>query len=82
MIYMPSRQMEIKYILLHKRDIAYFQFILEGYEGLATATTIDKNKAVVKLFIMPYFLSDVEEILQQLRTEIEFQEIAQPEAIG
>ena len=48
-----NEPMDTRLIKLDKKDIAYFQFILEGYEGLATATTIDKNRAVVKIFIAP-----------------------------
>ncbi len=48
---MPNR-----YLKLKRNDIARLQFIFEGHEGLGTCTTIDKNKAVVKLFIMPDFV--------------------------
>jgi len=71
---MPSK-LKFIFVKLNKRDIAYFQFILEGYEGLVTATTINKKDAVVKLFIMPSFYDDVKMILRELRKEIAFDEI-------
>ncbi len=55
--------MPLKYLKLKKADISRLQFILEGYEGFATATTIDKNIAVVKLFIVPDFVEETENLL-------------------
>ncbi len=64
-----------KYIKLDKKDIAYLHFILEGYEGMATATTIDKKAAVVKLFVPPEFISEVEQVLAALKEDLEFREL-------
>ena len=33
--------------ILERKDIAYFKFILEGYDGLCTMSTIDPHKASV-----------------------------------
>ncbi|MBW2673662.1 MAG: DUF4911 domain-containing protein, partial [Deltaproteobacteria bacterium] len=52
---------------LHRRDIAYVKYILEGYEGLATVTTIDRSESVVQLSIVPDFISDVDGILEALK---------------
>jgi hypothetical protein len=62
-------------IKINKKDIAYMQFILEGYEGMVTATTIDKKGAVVKLFVMPHFKDEMEILLNQLSKEIAFEKI-------
>jgi hypothetical protein len=51
------------------------QFILEGYEGLVTMTTLDPAEARVEVSIMPDFLEDVGHILQKLKDEIPFVEI-------
>lgn len=67
--------LKTKYIRIPKKDICYFQFILEGYEGFITATTIDKKRAVVKLFIMPEFQDSVAELLEDLKKVIDFEEI-------
>lgn len=32
-------------------SIAHFQFLIEGYDGIATVTTVDSNIAVVMLCI-------------------------------
>ena len=61
---------------MHRRDIAYFKYILEGYEGFATVTTIDKDKSVVQLSIAPDLDSDVGVLLEALKGEIDICEIA------
>ena len=60
---------------LNRRDIAYVKYILEGYEGLATVTTIDRSESVVRLSILPDFASDVDGILEALKREIDICEI-------
>lgn len=60
---------------LNRRDIAYVKYILEGYEGLATVTTIDRIESVVQLSILPDFASDVDGILEALKKEIDICEI-------
>lgn len=67
--------LKTKYILISKKDICYFQFILEGYEGFVAATTIEKKRAVVKLFIIQEFQDSVADILKELKKEIDFKEI-------
>lgn len=66
--------MPLKYLKLKRKDIARLQFIIEGHEGLATCTTIDKNRAVVKLFIMPDLVEEAEDLISNLKKEIEFEE--------
>lgn len=70
---MPS-----KYLKLKRNDIARLQFIFEGHEGLGTCSTIEKNRAIVKLFIMPDFASEAADLIQNLKKEIEFEEIGPP----
>ncbi len=69
-----------KYLKLKRSDIARLQFIFEGYEGLGTCTTIDKNRAVVKLFIMPDFIAEAADLIKNLHKEIEFEETEPPSA--
>ncbi len=64
---------------LQRRDIAYVKYILEGYENLATVTTIDRSESVVRLSIVPDFASDVEGILNALKKEIDIYEIGEGE---
>ena len=59
----------------HRRDMTLLQFILEGYEGLLTASTEDASAAIVKVSIMAGFHDDVVCILRSLRELIAFTEI-------
>jgi hypothetical protein len=49
-----------KFIRVHRKDIAYFKFILESYEGMALVRTRDPNEAVVELMVAPGWEKDVE----------------------
>jgi hypothetical protein len=66
-----------RFYRLQRKDIAYFQFILEGYGGLATATTIDNKRGIVKLFIMPGRTEEANRVLSALEREIGIQEIVE-----
>lgn len=63
-----------KFITLKKDKISLLTFILQGYEGFAIATTIDKTKAIVKLFIMNDFIGEIESLLKSLNTEFKRQD--------
>ena len=64
---------------MERRDIAYIKYILEGYEGLATITTVDRDKSVIQFSILPDFASDVDGILEALKREIDIYEIDEGE---
>lgn len=66
-----------KKLRLERKDIAYVKFILEGYEGIALATTIDNDESVIQLTIVPDFKSDVEMLLAALKKEVDFSEIVE-----
>ena len=67
--------MIIRHLKLNRRDIAYMKYIFEGYEGLATVTTIDKIESIVQLSIAPDFGPDVDGILEALGGEIDMCEL-------
>jgi len=64
-----------KYLHLKRENVSLLRFILEGYEGFATATTIDKNRAIVKLFVMPDFVDELNALLASLNAELDMTEI-------
>ncbi len=72
---MLKRDVITRDVRLNRRDIAYVKYIFEGYEGLVTVTTIDRSRAVIRLFIMPDSMSDVAGILEALKGEIDICEI-------
>lgn len=69
---LSSAVIEVKerYVTVRTRDISFLQFILEGYDGLASVTTIDPEKALLRISIMPDFADDVEAVLNALSDEI------------
>lgn len=64
-----------KYFKINRRDISYLKFVLEGYEGLAVVTTIDRYEAVVKIVIPLDFVFEVENIIRAIKDEIDIEEI-------
>jgi len=63
------------YITLNKNNISLLTFILQGYEGFAIATTIDKTKAIVKLFIMNDFIDEIENLLKSLNADLKAEKV-------
>lgn len=70
--------MPIRYFRVDRRDIAYFRFILEAYEGLATLSTLDARQGTVVLYIPDCFAGDVDALLTALAGEITLEEIEPP----
>ena len=67
-----------KYFILKRKDIALVQFIIEGYEGLATVTTIDPQTAIIQISIIPDFISDMNAIITDLKNKYKMEEINYP----
>ena len=59
-----------KYIRVDRKKINYLKFILEGYDGLASLTTLDPALGVVLLCISPGCEKDVDMVLQGLKKDI------------
>lgn len=66
----------IKKLLKIKRSrIALIQFIVEGYEGMATITTIDPYAAIIQVSIMPDFYYEIMNLLDNLKNIYDLEEI-------
>lgn len=59
--------MIVRLYKLKTRDIALVQFIIEGYEGLATVSTLDSKTAMLQVMVMPDFVSEMESLLDYLK---------------
>jgi len=68
-----------KYFRLRRKDIAYFKFIIESYEGMAVVRTKDPRQAIVELMVAPGWEKDVDEVLEGLRKEITIEPLSSPE---
>ncbi len=65
-----------RYFRVHRKDIAYFKFIIESHEGMAVVRTKDPHEAIVELMIAPGSEEDVEEVLEGLRKEIPIENLS------
>jgi hypothetical protein len=65
-----------RYYRLHRRDIAYFKFIIESYEGMAVVRTKDPYEAVVELMVAPGWEKDADEVIEGLGREIEIESLS------
>jgi len=63
------------YLKLSRKDLVLLQFLMEGYEGMSSITTIDSREAIVRIMIMPDFKDDFQIILSELKNTVDFQAI-------
>ena len=59
-----------KYIRVDRKEINYLKFILEGYDGLASLTTINSAKGIVLLCIAPGCEKDMDMVFRELKKDI------------
>jgi len=64
-----------KWFKLKASDITLVQFIIEGYEGLATVSTVDPKTAIIQVSIMSNYIEDMEGILNHLKVRFLMEEI-------
>jgi len=65
-----------RYFRLHRKDIAYFKFIIESYEGMAVLRTKDPHEAIVELMVAPGWERDADEVLEGLGKEIHLEPLS------
>ncbi len=65
-----------RYLRLSRKEIAYFKFIIEAYEGMAVVRTKDPHEAIVELMVAPGWEEDLEEVLDGLRKEMTIENIS------
>ncbi len=63
----PASAMIKRYYLVNPKNIAIIQFIIEGYEGMATVTTVDPVQACMRISIVETRLDDFEALAEDLR---------------
>jgi hypothetical protein len=62
-------------IQIPPHEIAYLSFILESYEGVAIARTVDPHKGLVELMVAPDYQEDIREILKDLSRQFPIKEL-------
>lgn len=60
---------------LKRNNIAQVQFIIEGYEGMATVTTLDPHAAIIQVSIMPDFVQEIINLTGSLKNKYNLEEI-------
>jgi hypothetical protein len=64
----------VRQFRLSPYDIVLMQYLLEGYEGLFSVTTLDPAEARIEVAIMPDFFDDAKKILDALHEDVLFAE--------
>jgi hypothetical protein len=64
-----------KWFKLQRSNIVLVQFIIEGYEDMATVTTIDSHEAIIQISIMPDFVQEILNIIENLKNKYKMREI-------
>lgn len=65
-----------KYFKIQTSDISLVQFIIEGYEGLATVSTVDSKTAVIAVLIMPDFALEMASLLEDLKGRFMLEDVS------
>lgn len=60
------------YFRIDRKDLALFKFLLEGYDGLATVTTVDADATCVRVSAISACIAEVEEIISAIKQEFLF----------
>jgi hypothetical protein len=63
-----------KYFKLKRKDIAIVQFIIEGYGKMATVTTMDSHAAIIRISIIPDYISDMNGLIDYLKDKYKMTE--------
>jgi hypothetical protein len=67
--------MVTKKLRVKPEEIAFLQFLIEGYEGIGTLTTLVPQRGVVQFAIPEGLLADAEEALSLIGRDITLEEI-------
>jgi hypothetical protein len=70
-----------RYFQLPRAEIGQLRFILESYDGVAFARTLDKQNGLVEIAYSPSRVRDAESLLTALAEEVGLREVAVPEQI-
>ena len=78
---MPAEIFIKRYFQLPRAEIGQLRFILESYDGLAFARTLDSTTGLVEIACPPSRTGDVDALLQTLCEELGLRETELPEDI-
>jgi len=78
---MPVEIFIKRYFQLPRAEIGQLRFILESYDGLAFARTLDSRTGLVEIAWPPSRTDDVDALLRTLCDELGLREVPVPEDI-
>jgi hypothetical protein len=61
-------------IQIPPEEIAFLSFILESYEGVAIARTVDPHEGLMELMVSPDYQEEMREILKDLSRQFPIKE--------
>ena len=67
-----------RFFQLEIKDIAYFKFILESYEGIAMQRTLNAKRGEIEVMVPDCNMSIFNDILNNVRAEMDIREIKKP----
>jgi len=74
----PASGMVKRYYLVNSKDIAIIQFIIEGYEGMATVTTVDPKRGCLRISIVETWQEDFKGLAEDLQKTFGMEEVPCP----
>lgn len=66
-----------RYFKIERKDICYFQFIIDSYEGIANISTMDSKKGIIVIDVSPDLENDFNLVIEEIKKEIYIEEIIQ-----
>lgn len=64
-------------VQLDRRQVAFLRFLIEGYEGLATTSTVDRWASVVDLHVPEERVEELHELLTAVGDQLGISKIEQ-----
>lgn len=71
-------ELDLIYLEIPPEHIAYVKFIFESYEEVGIIRTVDRQKAVIVLLVMPDFADAARKILDSIKDDVPLLEIPRP----
>ena len=63
------------YYRINRRDISFFRFIFEAYDGIAVVSTVDPVQGIISVTSPPGCLPETEAVIQGLKAEIMIEKV-------
>lgn len=70
-----------RYFQLPRDEIGHLRFILESYDGLAFARTLDSSSGLVEIACSPSREEELDALLESLTEEVGLRQVATPAEI-